>query len=173
MSDPNRTTSDFESGQRDGAAPGLSSIERRSLVLSSLYRVIGTPVVALSGVVSAGLIIRATGESAYGLVSLVATVGLLIPFVDLGIGAVVTNAVSEAPDPATDRHALDVVRRAYRVLSLISVALAAIALAVMTADAWEAILGLRTGSDDRWAITAAIIISPRMPVRISPQGDGR
>lgn len=158
MSESNRTASDFESGQRDGAAPGLSSIERRSLVLSSLYRVIGTPVVALSGVVSAGLIIRATGESAYGLVSLVATVGLLIPFVDLGIGAVVTNAVSEAPDPATDRHALDVVRRAYRVLSLISVALAAIALAVMTADAWEAILGLRTGSEDRWAITAAIII---------------
>jgi O-antigen/teichoic acid export membrane protein len=136
----------------------LNAVERRSLLLSSLYRVIGTPVVALSGVISAGLIIRATGESAYGLVSLVATVGLLIPFVDLGIGAVVTNAVSQAPDPASDRHALDVVRRAYRVLTLISLGVAVCALVVLTTDTWEALLGLRTGSEDRWAITAAMII---------------
>jgi O-antigen/teichoic acid export membrane protein len=139
-------------------APRLNATERRSLVLSSLYRVIGTPVVALSGVISAGLIIRATGESAYGLVSMVATVGLLIPFVDLGIGAVVTNAVSQAPDPARDRHALDVVRRAYRVLTLISLGVALSALVVMTVDAWEPLLGLRTGGQDRWAITAAVII---------------
>ncbi|MET0929949.1 MAG: oligosaccharide flippase family protein [Aeromicrobium sp.] len=140
------------------AGAGLDQQERRSVVLSLLFRIAGTPVVAAAGIASAAIVIRATGESTYGLVTLVSTVGLLLPFVDLGIGAVAMNAVSRTRDPRHDPETLDVLRCAYRALALVALALAAFALLVMALDGWETLIGLRAGADDRWAVTLAVIV---------------
>ncbi|GAA1460724.1 lipopolysaccharide biosynthesis protein [Williamsia maris] len=136
----------------------LNAVEKRSLVLSSLFRILGTPVIALAGIVAAGIVIRATGETTYGLVTLVSTVGLLLPFADLGIGAVAMNAVSTTRTPASDDHVLDVVRAAFRSLAVVAVVITLLALIVMAFDQWHTIIGLSTGSQDRWAITVAVVV---------------
>ena len=70
----------------------LAPEERRALLYGPLYRIVGTPVVALLGLLNTAIIVRETGEAVYGLVSLVATITLLFPFADLGIGATVLSA---------------------------------------------------------------------------------
>ena len=51
-------------------------------------------VIALVGLLNTAVIVRQTGEAVFGLVSLVTTLSLLLPFADLGIGAVVISACS-------------------------------------------------------------------------------
>ncbi|SNT40717.1 lipopolysaccharide biosynthesis protein [Rhodococcoides kyotonense] len=138
--------------------PGLDATERRAVVLSTVFRIAGTPIVAVAGLISAGLVIRATGPSTYGVVALVATVGLLLPFADLGIGAVVTSAASRSRDPATDPYALAVIRRSYRVLSAVAGVVAVVAISIMMFDGWGTLIGSRTGPDDRVVITLAVIL---------------
>lgn len=137
---------------------GLDTVERKAVLLSTLFRIVGTPIVAVAGLVSAGLVIRATGPEAYGVVALVATVGLLLPFADLGIGAVVTSATARSRDPLNDAYALAVIRRAYRVLARVSCVVAGIAVVVMVLDWWGALIGTTTGPDDRLAITVAVAL---------------
>ena len=83
----------------------LAPEERRALLYGPLYRILGTPVVALLGLANTAIVVRETGEAVYGLVSLVATITLLFPFADLGIGATVLNAsamlVGPKPRPST------------------------------------------------------------------------
>lgn len=135
-------------------APG----ERRALIHGTVYRILGTPVVAALGLVNTAIIIRETGEAVYGLVALVATVTLLFPFADLGIGAVVLTASAQLTGPDRDPGAVDVIRRAYRVLAAVALGLTVAACVVMATDTWDALVGLSTGPDDRWAITVAAVI---------------
>jgi hypothetical protein len=60
--------------------------EHRALLYGPVYRVLGTPVVAVLDLANTAIIVRETGEAVFGLVSLVATITLLFPFADLGIG---------------------------------------------------------------------------------------
>ncbi|WP_072803508.1 lipopolysaccharide biosynthesis protein [Rhodococcoides yunnanense] len=137
---------------------GLDTSERKAILLSTAFRIAGTPVVAVAGLISAGLVIRATGPSTYGVVALVATVGLLLPFADLGIGAVVTSASSRSRHPASDAYALAVIRRAYRVLAGVSLAVALVAVVVMVLDGWGTLLGVTTGPEDRLVVTVAVAL---------------
>ncbi|OZC83653.1 hypothetical protein CH254_22235 [Rhodococcus sp. 06-412-2C] len=146
----------------DSSALGHSTVldpaERRAIVLSTLFRIAGTPVVALAGLISTGLVIRATGPATYGLVALVATIGLLLPFADLGIGAVVTSATSRSRNPGSDVYALEVIRRSYRVLSQVSLVVIGLAVVVMVFDGWGTLIGLTTGPQDRLVITVAVAL---------------
>lgn len=143
---------------RRGDPTALSGPERSALVYSTGLRLIGTPVVALCGLASTAVVVRATGEGVYGLVSLVATVGLLLPFADLGIGAVVTTAVSKSADPVRDLHVRAVVRRAYTVVLLVATVVSVLAALVCVVDGWSTLVGIRSGPDDRWAITIAVMV---------------
>ena len=84
----------------------LAPEERRALLHGPLYRILGTPVVALLGLANTAIIVRETGEAVFGLVSLVATITLLFPFADLGIGATVLNASARAErtEPGPERR---------------------------------------------------------------------
>jgi hypothetical protein len=72
----------------------LAPEERRALLYGPVYRILGTPIVALLGLANTAIIVRETGEAVFGLVSLVATITLLFPFADLGIRA---NILTPAP----------------------------------------------------------------------------
>ncbi len=74
----------------------LAPEERRALLYGPLYRILGTPIVALLGLANTAIVVRETGEAVFGLVSLVATITLLFPFADLGIGATVISASAHA-----------------------------------------------------------------------------
>src|SRR5690349_3253912 len=65
----------------------LTASERRALIRAPIYRVLGTPVVAALGLANTAIVARQTGAEVFGLVSLIATITLLLPFADLGIGA--------------------------------------------------------------------------------------
>jgi hypothetical protein len=133
----------------------LTPSERRALVLAPVYRVLGTPVVAVLGLVNTAIIVRETGAAVFGLVSLIATVTLLLPFADLGIGATALNAAAQLSGPDRDPNAANVIRRAYHVLFAVAAVLAVIALGVMAVDGWATVVGFSSGPDDRWAITVA------------------
>lgn len=139
-------------------ASQLAPEEKRALVRGTLYRIVGTPVVAALGLVNTAVIVRETGEAVFGLVSLVATVTLLFPFADLGIGAVVLSASALLNGPSHDPRAVDVIRRAYRVLFSVAAALATTAFVVMATDGWGSLIGFSSGPDDRWAITVAAVV---------------
>ncbi|SDE15532.1 lipopolysaccharide biosynthesis protein [Rhodococcus tukisamuensis] len=139
-------------------ASQLAPEEKRALVRGTVYRIVGTPVVAALGLVNTAVIVRETGEAVFGLVSLVATVTLLFPFADLGIGAVVLNASASLLGAGRDAHEVDVIRRAYRVLFVVAAALVLVALAVMAVDGWGSLIGFSSGPDDRWAITVAVVL---------------
>lgn len=138
------------------ADPGhLTRAERRSAIFGPLYRILGTPVVALLGLANTAIIVRETGAAVFGLVSLVATIALLFPFADLGIGATAMTAGAQLGGPNRDPRAADVIRRSYHVLFGVAGALILTALAIMAADAWTVLTGFSSGPEDRWAITAA------------------
>lgn len=145
----------------------LGSGERRSIVLGTVFRVLGTPLVALVGLLNTAIIVRETGEAVFGLVSLVTTLSLLLPFADLGIGAVITNACSRRGRLVDDAMAVATVQRGMRVLAVVAVALILMSLVIMATDGWGSLLGTRSGPFDRIAITvAACLIALGIPAGI-------
>ncbi|MDI9894237.1 hypothetical protein QM797_05815 [Rhodococcus sp. IEGM 1381] len=140
------------------SSPMLDHAERRSLLRSTAFRVGGTPVIAVAGLVTTGITIASTGEIGFGLVALVGSVAVLFPFADLGIGATVTTACSRSSNLRQDLSAQAVIGRAYRVLGLVALSVIAVALVVMAVDGWGTILGIRSGANDRWAVTLAVAL---------------
>ena len=142
----------------------LAPEERRALLYGSIYRILGTPVVAALGLANTAIIVRETGAAVFGLVSLVATITLLFPFADLGIGATVLSASAQLSGASRDPNAANVIRRSYHVLFAVAGVLVLVALCVMALDGWAALVGFSSGPDDRWAITVASSRSPSRPV---------
>lgn len=133
----------------------LAPAERRALVYGPVYRILGTPVVAVLGLANTAIIVRETGEAVFGLVSLVATITLLFPFADLGIGGTVLTASAMLHGPKRDPNAANVIRRGYRVLFGVAAVVVLISLCIMALDGWHTLAGFSSGPDDRWAITVA------------------
>jgi O-antigen/teichoic acid export membrane protein len=145
----------------------LEPAERRAITLGTIFRVVGTPLVALVGLLNTGVIVRATGEAVFGLVSLVTTLTLLLPFADLGIGAVVVSACSRPGQLTDDGEAVATVQHGLRRLNLVAVALILISLVIMATDSWGFLLGGTAGPADRIAITiAACLIALGVPAGI-------
>jgi O-antigen/teichoic acid export membrane protein len=136
-------------------ADTLHPVERRAIMLGTLFRVAGTPVIALVGLLNTAVIVRETGETVFGVVSLITTLTLLIPFADLGIGAVVTSACSRPGRLVDDPEAVATVQRGVRTLALVAGAGILGSVLMMAMDAWDIFVGMSTGPGDRWAITAA------------------
>jgi O-antigen/teichoic acid export membrane protein len=136
----------------------LAPDERRALFYGPLYRILGTPVVAVLGLANTAIVVRETGEAVFGLVSLVATITLLFPFADLGIGATVLSASAMLSGPNSDPKAFDVVRRAYHVLFIVAGLIISVSLCIMALNGWRVLVGFTSGPDDRWAITVAACI---------------
>jgi O-antigen/teichoic acid export membrane protein len=148
----------------------LTPQERRALLYGPAYRVLGTPVVAALGLANTAIIVRETGAAVFGLVALIATIPLLFPFADLGIGATVLSASAQLSGPTQDPNAANVVRRAYHVLFAVAGVLVVIALSVMALDGWAALVGFSSGPDDRWAITvAACVFALTIPGGLGPR----
>jgi O-antigen/teichoic acid export membrane protein len=133
----------------------LAPRERRALVLGPVYRILGTPVVAALGLVNTAIVVHQTGEAAFGLVSLVATITLLFPFADLGIGATVLSASAQLSDADRNLNAANVIRRSYHVLFMVAAGVGVVAVTVMALDGWSALIGFSSGGPDRWAVTVA------------------
>jgi hypothetical protein len=145
----------------------LEPAERKAIMLGTIFRMVGTPLVALVGLLNTAVIVRQTGEAVFGLVSLVTTLTLLMPFADLGIGAVVISACSQRGRITDDPVAVATVQSGLRRLNVVAVVLVAISLAIMATDSWGFLLGSTAGPADRIAITiAACLIALGIPAGI-------
>lgn len=145
----------------------LEPAERRAITQGTIFRAVGTPLVALVGLLNTGVIVRETGEAVFGLVSLVTTLTLLLPFADLGIGAVVISACSRPGRLTDDGPAVATVQHGLRRLNLVALALILISLVIMATDSWGFLLGGTAGPADRIAITvAACLIALGVPTGI-------
>jgi O-antigen/teichoic acid export membrane protein len=136
----------------------LQPTERRAIVLGTIFRVVGTPLVAVVGLINTAIIVRHTGEAVFGVVSLITTISLLIPFADLGIGAVVVSACSRPGRLTEDRAAVATVQRGLRRLTMVAAVLILTSLVVMATDSWRILIGTTTGPADRIAITIAVCL---------------
>jgi O-antigen/teichoic acid export membrane protein len=136
----------------------LAPAERRALLYGPVYRILGTPVIAVLGLANTAIVVRETGPAVFGLVSLVATITLLLPFADLGVYATVLSASALLGGPSRDPNAADVIRRGYRVLFGVAGVVILIAFCIAALDGWSTLVGFSSGPDDRWAITVAACI---------------
>ena len=136
----------------------LHARERRSIVLGTILRIAGTPLIAAVGLLNTAVIVHETGDAVFGLVSLITNLSLLLPFADLGIGAVITTACSKSRDLVGDRIATETIRRGLQTLCLVAVGLSVIAVVLAAMDLWGWLLGSSSGGPDRIAVTLAVCL---------------
>ncbi|WP_307861520.1 polysaccharide biosynthesis protein [Cellulomonas wangleii] len=103
----------------------------------------------LLGVVSTRVVIEHFGVAAYAQYGLLNGLRNLLPFADLGIGAVVLNAVAHADDPARARSVHRVLTTAFRLLTVSGLVVAALCVVVQVGGWWPLLLGdgLTPGGD--------------------------
>lgn len=139
--------------------PTLSRARRRPAgSLRGMWSVIGSVAAAkilvmgvsgVLGILTSRLIIAEFGTDAYAQYGLLATIPTLLPFADLGIAAVVINAVAESKDPSRDDAVRRTVVTAFRILLVSSSVLVAVGAVITLAGWWPALLGdgLMPGSE--------------------------
>ncbi len=147
-------------------APGRSLW--KSVGRSAGVRVVVLGISAISGILITRLVIDNYGEAAFAQYSLLVGIGILLPFADLGMSAVIMNVVAESPDPSSDPRVRDVVMSAVRIL-LVSMLILAVVAAVFTAGGWwSAVLGdgLIRGSGPRAAALCLLAFAIALPVGV-------
>lgn len=133
----------------------------RTVGASLLARIATFPITAVAGLLTSYLLISNYGPDAYGVISLLATFFLLIPFADLGMGAPIMNGISSV-SITLDRK-FDLVRRVFWTLLWSS---AAIILVVMLAGlkvSWSSVLGNtiidRAEFDHAFTVTVVLFLA--------------
>lgn len=95
----------------------------------------------LIGMFTTRLIISQFGVAAFGQYGLLTTLPTLLPFADLGMAAVVINALAESKDPKRDRSVTATITTAFRILLVSGSVIVAIAGLLTLIDAWPVLLG--------------------------------
>lgn len=113
----------------------------RSLGKSAAARILILPLTAVLGIVATRLIIDNYGEVAYVQYGLLVGLGALLPFADLGLSAVIMNAVGGSADPRSDPELRRALLTCIRLLCVSATCVVAIALLLTVTDAWTLLLG--------------------------------
>ena len=108
---------------------------------SAGVKILVLPISAILGIVITRILIQNYGQATYGQYALLVTIGSLLPFVDLGIGAAVMNAIGGSTDPHNDEHVRRVLVTSLRILACSAAVLVLTAVVLSLADLWEPILG--------------------------------
>lgn len=113
----------------------------RSLGKSAAARILILPLTAVLGIVATRLIIDNYGEVAYVQYGLLVGLGALLPFADLGLSAVIMNAVGGSSDPRSDEELRLALLTCIRLLCGSAVCVVAVAVLLTLTDAWTVLLG--------------------------------
>lgn len=151
-----------------GADPG----ERRSLLATvgstAVIKAFVMGISGLLGIVTSQLIISRFGTDAYAQYGLLATIPNLLPFADLGVAAVVINAVAGSPSPKSDEYVRRALLTALRILVVSGFVFVAVSVALYVLGWWHVILGngLIPGSGDLTACICLALFGLALPVSI-------
>ena len=134
---------------------------------TAVTKVLVMGVAGVFGILNSRLIISHFGTDAYAQYGLLATFPSLMPFTDLGIGAVIINAVAGSTDPSHDSFVRRAVTTSVRVLLVSTLAISTLAVAVGLAGWWPALLGggLMDGGG-RTATVCLLIYAAALPLGI-------
>lgn len=113
----------------------------RSVGNSAVVQVLVTGFSGLLGMLTARLIIEQFGVAQYAQYGLVATLPALIPFADLGMAAVVVNAMAATDRPDEDPEVRRTLTSAFRVMFCSGLVIAAVAALLGVLGLWPALLG--------------------------------
>lgn len=108
---------------------------------AALIKVVVMGITGVLGLITSRVILQNFGIAAYAQYGLIASLPALLPFADLGLAAVVINAVAEAEDPRKDAVMRRSITSALRVLVVSGAIIAIAALVITLLDLWPAILG--------------------------------
>lgn len=96
---------------------------------------------ALFSIWTQNLIITQFGAPAYEQYALIATFPVLLPFADLGLGAIIFNTVAEADDPGSSPRVRAAIMTVIRILVVSAAVFGAIAILLLVSGMWPVILG--------------------------------
>ena len=96
---------------------------------------------ALFSIWTQNLIITRFGAQAYDQYALIATFPALLPFADLGLGAVIFNTVAAADDPARSTQVQRAIMTAVRILTVSALVFGLVGIALLVTGLWPVLLG--------------------------------
>ncbi len=123
-------------------------------------------VAGVAGLVSTGLLVRNLDATGYGLLTLVVTLPLLIPFADLGIGTGITNYVAAAVDGPGRADARRALARGHRLLATAAAVVVVVAATLLVTGVWPTLLGVQdpTGAASRGVTLVAVAFGVALPL---------
>ncbi len=113
----------------------------RKIASAAVAKVAVMAFAGLIGMFTSRLIITHFGVAAFGQYGLLTTLPSLLPFADLGIAAVVINAIAESRHPQQDEAITATITTAFRILLGSGLAIVAVAGVITLAQAWPVLLG--------------------------------
>ncbi|CAM2840075.1 oligosaccharide flippase family protein [Actinomyces slackii] len=142
-------------------SPGGGS--KRAGAWSSVGRAAGAKMVVmvltgLFGLINTRLIIGHFGADAYAQYGLLASFPTLMPFTDLGIGAVILNTVAGSADPSRDSAVRRTVTTAIRALLASALIISTVAVVIGLMGLWPALLGAKLMEGGGATATICLII---------------
>jgi len=140
---------------RRGSSSGASW---SSVGTTAVAKVLVMGVSGVFGLVNTSLIIRHFGADAFAQYGLLATFPTLMPFTDLGIGAVILNTVAGSTDPAHDSTVRRTITTAIRVLLGSALVVSTVGIVLMLLGAWPWLLGGKLMEGGGLTATVCLII---------------
>lgn len=125
---------------------------------TALAKVVVMGVAGVFGLVNTRLIITHFGTEAYAQYGLLATFPTLMPFTDMGIGAVILNAVAGSSDLPRDAVVRRTLTTALRVLLVSSLGIATTGIVLGLLGLWPALLGARLMDGGGTAATICLLV---------------
>lgn len=125
--------------------PAGSRADKRTMLSAvggtALLKLVVMGLSGVFGLFTSRLIIQHFGTETYAQYGLLASFPGLLPFADLGIAAVVINAVAGAKDVRNDTYARNSITTAFRILIVAGSVLIAVAGVITVLGLWPAVLG--------------------------------
>ena len=122
------------------------------------------PLLALSGLIVSNQTIEQVGIARFSLVAILWALPLLLPFLDLGLGAAVTNEV--AGRSTLDARARLTISRAIRLQSAVAAMGGCVAVVLTATNSWAAILGIHVPGENRCCLLFALLYLLTVPSSI-------
>ncbi len=140
MSEPARVVSGV--GARDDSAESL----RRTVLRSAVWRFGALVTAAACSFPISKLLIGHYGPGTFGAYALVSTLIAMVPFLDLGVGTLVINALAAPADPGASERVRGVLLSSFRVVLASALVVVAATVALGRAHLWPDLLGISATS---------------------------
>lgn len=125
----------------------------------------------LLGIVTSRIIIENFGVAAYAQYGLLTALPALLPFADLGMGAVLINAVAASDDPRRDETLRRTIATTIRILTVSGLVVVAVSILISVLGLWPTLLGagLLPGGGSVAALVCGVIFGAALPLAIGPR----